>query len=173
MMIYYISDTHFNHTNIIKYANRPFSSVDEMNDIMVQNWNNAIKPNDVVIHGGDVAMKNSKFDINMIRNLNGYKILVKGNHDYSKKTMNGWGFNEIYTSFYDKKSGIFVNHRPLINENDSYRVGLYTQCKIFLYGHIHEKIMENLQKSKNICVEHTNYTPISQDEILDNLKNLI
>lgn len=58
--IWLVSDTHFNHSNIIKYCNRPYQSVSEMDWDMVEKWNSVVKPNDHVYHLGDVYMKASK-----------------------------------------------------------------------------------------------------------------
>ena len=54
--IWFTSDTHFSHCNIIKYCNRPFKDVDEMNKILIQNWNNVVRPDDIVWHLGDFAL---------------------------------------------------------------------------------------------------------------------
>ena len=84
-----ISDTHFYHENIIKYCNRPFKSVEEMNEIMVDNWNHIVQPQDHIYHLGDVSIergsKNSQQArrlIRLIQRLKGHKRLLLGNHDH-------------------------------------------------------------------------------------------
>ena len=82
--IYLISDTHFNHANIIKYCNRPFSDVEEMNKTIIKDWNNVVRYNDTVYFLGDLILSKNKGKrarelINSI--LNGNITIIKGNHD--------------------------------------------------------------------------------------------
>jgi calcineurin-like phosphoesterase family protein len=81
MSKWFISDTHFGHANIIKYSQRPFKDVDEMNEMMIQEWNKLVKPEDEVYHNGDFAfMTYDKFRVLSWR-LNGRIYLQLGNHD--------------------------------------------------------------------------------------------
>jgi calcineurin-like phosphoesterase family protein len=81
--LFFISDTHFYHRSILKpdYSNRPFKDVEEMNEAMIRNWNAAVRPHDIICHLGDLAMAGPRSTINVIRRLNGRKILIYGNHD--------------------------------------------------------------------------------------------
>ncbi len=76
---WFISDTHFYHANIIKYCNRPFNNVEEMNQILIDNWNENIKKNDIVYFLGDFSFKPNE----VINRLNGNIIFLLGNHDKS------------------------------------------------------------------------------------------
>ncbi len=81
MEIYVISDTHFNHKNIIDYCNRPFKDIDEMNNTIIYNWNRIVKKDDIVYHLGDFFL-GSKFDLkDIVDRLNGAIYLIRGNHD--------------------------------------------------------------------------------------------
>jgi len=82
----YLADTHFGHVNIVNLCNRPFSSVGEMDDYMVRQWNEALAPSDLVYHLGDFAYRADPERIRAIfGRLNGRKKLILGNHDLDKK----------------------------------------------------------------------------------------
>jgi len=82
MAIFVTSDTHFNHEKIIGYCNRPFSDAKEMNEVLINNWNETVGPEDTVYHLGDFAMGGPARICPIFDQLNGYKILIRGNHDY-------------------------------------------------------------------------------------------
>ena len=99
MTTWFISDTHFNHKNIIAYQNRPFASVQEMNTTMIENWNRTVSRKDEVFFLGDLSFKQNKDALReLIASLNGYKILLIGNHDrrYSPEVWMELGFDEVY-----------------------------------------------------------------------------
>lgn len=84
-MDYFTSDTHFSHTNIIKYCNRPFKSVEEMDEVLIANWNSVVKKTDQVFHLGDFG-----YNYKIAQRLNGHKHLIWGNHD--RKLRNNQNF---------------------------------------------------------------------------------
>lgn len=80
--IWFTSDNHFWHENIIQYCDRPFDSVEEMNQEMIKRWNKKVKPNDLIYILGDFAyITNTEDYKQLLSELNGVKILIKGNHD--------------------------------------------------------------------------------------------
>jgi len=81
-MIWFTADHHFNHANIIKYCNRPFSSVDEMNNELVRRWNEVIKPDDTVYHLGDFTLEGVETFYKFFMQLNGKILIIPGGHDY-------------------------------------------------------------------------------------------
>lgn len=156
MKIFITSDTHFCHKNIIKYTGRPFKTIEEMNEVLIKNWNNKVKKDDLVIHLGDFGLGKEP-DIRNIRNkLNGTIILIKGNHDYkiTKK------LNFLIIEGNLKIGNIVFSHHPLLDIPKGF---------FNIHGHIHEK--ESL-RGVNISVEKTNYEPISLEELVARLKNL-
>lgn len=81
--VWFTSDTHFGHKNIIKFCEktRPFSSIDEHDDHIISKWNSQVQPNDIVFHLGDFSFGNLTFTKGVLEQLNGRKVLIYGNHD--------------------------------------------------------------------------------------------
>lgn len=163
--IWFTSDTHFFHTNIIKYCDRPFYSVEEMNEIMVQRWNAVVKPQDKVWHLGDVAMKCTDKQLNsLLKRLNGHKRLTVGNHDNVKSPAIQNNFEKIELWYGNKDWGITFSHIPQLL--DHLRDGMFNG-----HGHIHTNMMEDKQYI-NLCVEHRNYMPTHLDQIRLEMRNV-
>lgn len=161
-----ISDTHFNHKNIIEYENRPFKTVEEMNEAMIENWNRVVDKHDKVYILGDFVFGNKEYIEGLIKRLNGYKILIMGNHDIRiRKQPNWWidrGFDEAYKGRYIKDDFIVMEHRPTDIEE------MLNSDYFYLYGHIHTKSDRDTINcySACLCVERWDYTPVLLDEIL-------
>lgn len=159
MSIYIWSDLHLNHSNIIKYENRPFRDIEEMNDTLLNNWKKTITKHDTIINLGDVSFKCSKeFMKNIISNMPGKKILVLGNHDKARsvKWWHDVGFDIVYPYPFILDDFYILSHEPIyINDNMPY---------VNIHGHTHSDISECKQKV-NVCVENINYIPISFESI--------
>ena len=154
MKVFIISDTHFGHEAIIRYCNRPFTSVEEMDQIMIKRWNETVSNNDIVIHLGDFSFYGKDKTREIIQKLNGKKILIMGNHDnYSEQFYRDAGFHTvsrfpiIYDNFY------MLSHAPLqLSETTPF---------FNAYGHVHNdnKFIDNAT-SKCYSVERTGYRPV-------------
>jgi len=151
MKIFIISDTHFHHENIIKYSNRPFKSVEEMDKEMIKRWNNKVGKEDIVLHLGDFALGSDKEVKELKDSLNGTIFLLKGNHDH--KMLRKAGFIIIKGTL--EISNLIFSHNPLKKED-------IPKGFINVHGHIHEK--ESLH-GFNVSVEKMNYEPIGLDEL--------
>jgi calcineurin-like phosphoesterase family protein len=150
MTIFLIGDTHFFHGNIIKYCNRPFYSYQEMNEVMIEKWNQVVKENDIVIHLGDFAFRNKAKEIR--NKLNGTIILIRGNHD--SQILDTDGFLIIDGNL--QIGNLILSHRPL--ELHEIPNGF-----INIHGHIHHhKSFHGI----NVSVEQTNYSPIELNTFL-------
>ena len=160
MKLFVTSDTHFNHTNIIKYCNRPFADVGEMNETLIRNWNNVVDDEDFVIHCGDFGLGKMDKLPSLIQRLNGHKILVVGNHDKSANWYMDNGFDYACNEpliLYDKAINftyIFSHYPP---------TSFYPQHYYF-YGHIHNNtaldVHSPLNNARCICCDRTDFTPL-------------
>ena len=83
MKYFFTSDEHYGHTNIIKYCDRPFKNVDDMDTEIIKRHNEVVGDEDIVIHAGDFTMrKNAREAKNYMKRLNGMHIFIRGSHDY-------------------------------------------------------------------------------------------
>ncbi len=182
MTIWMSSDTHFFHKNIINYSNRPFKSVDHMNWSIVQNFNAAVRPKDTLILTGDVSLGPISESLPFISNLNGYKILVPGNHDRvfsgesDAKRERFWPeylkvFDEIWPEQTTTKIGghwVAMSHFPYQGdhtENDRWVEKRPVDNGLpLIHGHIHE-LRKIDGRMFNVGVDVNGYFPVSQYEI--------
>ncbi len=163
-----ISDTHFGHTNSWEKFKRedgsplrPFTSTEEMDETMIERWNAKVGPNDTVYHLGDVAI--NKKGLASVSRLNGRKILIRGNHDIFKdEQYREIGFEQLHgvRVFVDK---FILSHIPLFEKCVSERF----VCNVT--GHLHANYI-NSPRYLTVCVEHTNYTPLSFEEVEQRIK---
>lgn len=158
-MRWFIADTHFNHGNVIRYDNRPFRSINHMESELITNWNNVVKPDDIVYHIGDFAFGTLEMQRNLISRLNGYKILIRGNHDGSQSRNEKLGWKFVCDGLVVNLSGtrVFLAHDPTeLSENLP-----------GVHGHTHKPS----NRSDRICVSCNlhNYIPISEKQIIKQL----
>ena len=155
---FFIADTHFHHKDIIGYENRPFESVDEMNKALIQNWNSVVTNNDRVFLLGDFSFGSKEMQQTIACQLNGYKILVMGNHDnYSVKDYLNIGFAEVSQYPIILDGFWMLSHYPLyINSNMPYAN---------IFGHVHSNPQYTDYSPQSIVVSverpHMEYAPIS------------
>lgn len=175
-MKYYISDLHFGHKNAIKFDNRPFSDVNEMNDTLVSNWNSAVARNDDVYVLGDFFWNNNIID-EILPRLKGNIHLVIGNHDRINTAMkNRLASIESYKHIKDRTRNVILCHFPIAHWDGA------DYGNIHLYGHIHagrdteffddyKRTMQQRDlpyKCYNVgcMLPYMNYTPRTLDEII-------
>lgn len=169
--IHFISDTHFGHKNIIQYSNRPFSSVDEMNEAMIENWNKVVKKGDDVYHLGDVSFVPLTETKAILKRLNGNIHIIWGNHD---KTLQA-NISELISS----QAVRSVQHYKELKINGSHLVLFHFGQRVWnkshhgsihLYGHSHGSLPP-FGKSVDVgvdCKEITSeYRPIHSDEVME------
>lgn len=164
MDIWFTSDTHFNHENILKFeGGRPeFSSVEEMNEVMIENWNSVVKPGDRIYHLGDVFFGSREEFKKLWPRLNGSKRLIVGNHDDIKFLSSGGFFKKVYMWRMFTEHNFVASHVPL-HPNSLYRHKKQKWLKN-VHGHTHRNGPSD-PNYRSVCVEMTNYTPVHLDEL--------
>jgi len=164
--IWFTSDTHFGHSNSIKYCNRPFASVEEMDEVLIERWNERVKPSDTVWHLGDFAFHKSYDELQtLFSRLNGTKCLVIGNHDYDSTIRLFWHAAESIATVHIGKQSVILCHYAMRVWNKSHHGSLH------LYGHSHGTLPGDSQ-SLDVGVDAWDYRPVNIDEIRDRLKTL-
>lgn len=147
--IYFTSDTHFSHANVIKHSKRPFSSVEEMNEILIQNWNNTVKPQDEVYFLGDFCWKVPQAKLIRPR-LNGRQIyFIKGNHDAAAETI------KKSFAWWDNVKMIKLGDQEIWLSHYAHRTWNKMHHKVWhLYGHSHHTLVDNPElKSMDVGID--------------------
>jgi calcineurin-like phosphoesterase family protein len=171
--IYFTSDTHWAHKNIITYSNRPFTSVTEMDEALIKNWNNVVKSNDEIYHLGDFTFsKDHKYITNILKRLNGKIHLIWGNHDEDMKRVIYNNRTLVTSTDYYKE--IKINKQLICLFHYGQRVWNRSHHgSIHLYGHSHGTLPP-YGKSVDVGVDAKflteEYRPISIDEVFEYMK---
>lgn len=160
MVAYLTADHHFGHAKIIGYCNRPFDTVEEMDAAMIERWNARVGADDTVLHMGDFALASRERTSELLKLLNGYKILLLGNHDRSRTAMLSCGFDEVYKGEY-YLDGLRCVHDP---------ANAYPE-EITLAGHVHGAWTEDARTDGtriiNVGVDVRGFAPVTLGELLD------
>ena len=185
-MIWFTSDPHYFHKNIIKYENRPFDSVEEMNETMINNWNSVVDPKDTVYLLGDFAFVNKRHELEgIVRKLNGHVHWIRGNHD-KIKNVKGFAWEGTYQEVsYDGGSEgkgkwkFVLSHYPFASWNRMHHGSIH--C----YGHTHGNMPDLSQLIKkyagvdvrtpellsfDVGVDCFDFFPVSIDRIVEMAK---
>lgn len=188
-MRFFTSDTHFGHANIIKYCNRPFKDYEHMDEVLIQNWNSVIGPEDEVFHLGDVALGPWERWDNILPRLNGWKVLVIGNHDRifrgeSKAKQDR--FTPIYGEWFQVMTDE-VKNLPLSNghkvnlshfpyDGDSHDEDRYNEFRLpdegktLIHGHTHMDQIVTRSKAGTLQIhvgqDAFDYFPVSEDQVI-------
>jgi calcineurin-like phosphoesterase family protein len=174
IMMFFISDTHFFHKNILKYSNRPFASVEAMNEFLIKKWNNIVSKNSEIYHLGDFAFCKDQEFLELISQLNGKLTIILGNHD--KNVINN------KSKLYQMGVKVFEYKEVRYNNNTIclFHYGQRVWNKSHhgswhLYGHSHGKLSP-LGKSVDVGVDapfitgKAEYRPFSIEEISEYMK---
>ena len=168
--IFFTSDTHFFHNNLINYCPESrghFSSVEEMNENLINRWNSVVRERDSVYHLGDFSFANNvKLTEIVFDRLNGIKHLIVGNHDHKIGNCQ-WASINPYKEL--RKMNIVLFHYPIEVWNGKHHGTFH------FHGHSHHNPFDKPEKPIvrrfDVGADNNNLTPISFEEIIDRLKN--
>ena len=172
---WFCSDTHFGHANVIKYCNRPFETPDQMDEVLIENWNSRIGPQDMVFFLGDFSFTKPERTKEVLKELNGNITLIKGNHDKYLKPLYNY-FVDVYDLVTievpdeDAPQGhqsLVLCHYPMLRW-DKQHYGSWN-----LHGHCHGNLpYDKTVKRLDIGVDVYDYAPVSYQEIKSILSTL-
>lgn len=165
MTIWFTSDTHFGHANIIGYCGRPFADVEEMNRTMIERWNARVGAEDIVYHLGDFAFGPATMVTEFLSRLRGRIHLVRGNHDRSTRRMEQLGFNSAqeFVSLDLDGQLLLLTHKPVRMKMSV--VMDYPPFELNLHGHVHEKWARHDERI-NVGVDVRDFEPKTLEELL-------
>lgn len=182
--IFFTSDLHFGHENVIRFDNRPFNTVEEMDEEMIKHWNAKVGKGDIVYVLGDFIWKAATNEaVSIIRRLNGQIILIKGNHDRflhnaaAKKALAGIkDYDDICVTLEDGTTRRCILSHYFIPFYNGHR---YQAIHLHGHSHLTEEAAEEIRittelnekgydlKIYNVGCMYWNYTPVTLDEILE------
>ena len=170
--VFFTSDTHFYHSNIINFCGRPFKSVEVMNETLIANWNSVVGPDDIVFHLGDFCLGGSAEWTNILNRLNGKIYLIVGNHDIKNLRQGYYSrFEHIAMQMHIEvgKQKIYLNHCPFLCYGGAYRDTWQ------LFGHVHTSKQNTgidaprlhmlFPTQYDVGVDNNNFTPVSFEQV--------
>ena len=181
MTEWFTADLHLGHDNIIRYCDRPFKTVTDMNQALIENWNARVGSDDTAYLLGDFCMARKREEVQEYRDqLNGKIILVRGNHDHkiTRKVFQPDCFDDLPLEIGPYKC--ILAHRPFYppqievpardQDTNAARQASYGAFDFVISGHIHEKRLWT-GKSFNVGVDKHDFFPLSFEEVLSHLEN--
>jgi calcineurin-like phosphoesterase family protein len=183
--IFFTSDTHWRHKNIIKFCNRPFSDVSIMDEAFIQNWNRTIPEDGIVFHAGDFAMTGQiDFIRYLVSRLNGSIYLIMGNHDYQNR-FDRPVIKEIFGDRVMDVCELIVYDERLSNKSCNFFISHYPHLfwhrgSYHLHGHVHSGINSTANEKVpyhsmryDIGVDNNDYNPISYNKLVENVFKIV
>ena len=154
------SDLHLHHRNIIRYCNRPFETVDAMNEALLTAWRETVGEADTIVCGGDIALAGALEGNRLaeVRAMPGRKLLVRGNHDFDRKGRAAdTGCDETWMTL------VVTGDPPLLVTHMA--MSAVPEGTVNVHGHVHNNEPLRAGPYVNICVEHTEYRPLPLDAV--------
>ena len=155
MSTYLFSDPHFHHKNMAK--RRGFSSAEEMNELIVKNWNNTVSKRDAVFLLGDITMEKKQYEI--LGRLQGMIHVVLGNHDERRHVREMLNYVHSVSGMIDYKKIAILTHCPVHPSQLEFRYPYN------IHGHVHENSIDD-ERYINVCAEMIDYTPVEFSKLI-------
>lgn len=183
--IWFTSDLHFGHKNIIKFCNRPWETTEEMDEALIANWNSVVGEKDIVFDLGDFAFATNSRWKDILQRLNGKHYLILGNHDITRwpgdKTMETFDRVEHQMIIYIDNRCIYLNHYPYLCYGGSYRGPDHAVWQ--LHGHVHtcpnssgaddKRMIYKFPYQYDVGVDNNNYIPVSWNQVKENINKQV
>lgn len=166
--LYFTGDSHFGHTNIIKYCNRPFKFTKEHDESLIKNWNEKVPKDGIIFHLGDFGLGSPGYLFSIIRRLNGKIYFIRGNHD---KSMKGEVLNFIqcdlpYCEINIPIKGHKNGKRLVVLCHYAFEVWNKRHYDSWhLHGHSHGTLKTKIKNRMDVGVDNCNYFPVSYYEV--------
>ena len=170
--LFFTSDTHFFHKNIIRFCKRPFNNIEDMQEQLILNWNSVVPKDGIVFFLGDFGFGSSMEWIKIIKQLNGYIYFILGNHDLQNcnnlkhlENKNSTCVGHMaYVKIIETSQTIVLTHYPLM----TYPKHLWNLC-----GHTHSSKINTFNFFKtqyDVGVDNNNYIPVNFKEIKEKIQ---
>ena len=180
--MFFTSDTHFGHENILKYCKRPFKNIQEHDEELIRRWNETVPEDGIVFHLGDVAFDTNQRIKEVLEQLHGKIYLIIGNHDWRRITdQHKWRFEEMTQQMSIKvgDTQIILNHYPLLCFAGAWK-GLNATWQLF--GHVHsgpysdvgidhQRLVNLFTTQYDVGVDNNDFRPVSFKEVSQIIKN--
>lgn len=178
--VFFTSDTHFYHTNIIEFCKRPFMDIEAMNETLIANWNKVVGTNDIVFHLGDFCLGDSAKWNRLLDRLNGEIYLILGNHDlknFRKSYAERFKSVAMQMNIEVDNQKICLNHYPFLCYDGSYD-GVWQ-----LFGHVHTnrnhtgndtaRLKMLFPTQYDVGVDNNDFTPVSFAQVKEVIEKQI
>lgn len=189
--VFFTSDWHIGHANVITYSNRPFKDVSHMSRVLINNFNAVVSPDSVTYFLGDMGLGNGEELAKVISELNGTKVLLLGNHDKNSTSMYAKGFDVVLNAatLYIAQEKVTISHCPLLGipredvsgmkgampfacwhgDHKNTAFTIENEGQYHLHGHIHSpnrgKSTRILHKQFDVGIDANKYRPVSISQI--------
>ena len=183
--IFFTSDLHFGHKNILKYCNRPWNSVEEMDEGLIQNWNNTVGKDDIIFNLGDFAFASNQRWRELISRLNGKHYLILGNHDEIRYP--GDFILELFEGVYPELTlnidgrYVYLHHYPYLCYGGAWRNP--DNAVYQLFGHVHsgsnssgkdsDRLIHLFPYQYDVGVDNNDYKPVSWNQVKEIIRKQV